>query len=265
MMRLTNDEARNSIEASLEHAVFRADQLSDLITDWRAAASIGWSPRIETRRFRAIATAVPQPPIQFAILAAEAIHPVPAALDHIIWHLAPSSLRSDERRARRLYFPIVTNEAYWPPQNLEWLSSGQLSAIEHVQPFRAVRDGETTFQAKDHAFATARAINDNAKHRTNYLAGTKVRDPMKIDEKTVYPPGVSRFDVHHSPTKKYPVAGDALVDLSHPPGHFDWRLSVPSLDVTFRVRDDFAIHHEQLGRLVRDCRGLIRQLMDGLF
>jgi hypothetical protein len=77
-------------------------------------------------------------PTWLSPLIGDCVHNLRAALDYLIWELAPASARADSKQAGRLEFPIFTDpDLYrrWAPQKIGSLPPGAQTTIEILQPF----------------------------------------------------------------------------------------------------------------------------------
>jgi hypothetical protein len=77
-----------------------------------------------------------EPPREFGLIVGDAVHNMRAALDYLVYALAPPEVR----RKRRTQFPIFADQSDFDersPSMLEGLMPDELELIERVQPFMA--------------------------------------------------------------------------------------------------------------------------------
>ncbi len=99
-----------------------------------------------------------EPPRELALPFGDAIQNIRAALDHLVYELAPPRAR----RSRKLQFPIFTDECEFKvrsPPMIEGITGDERTLIERVQPYAA------TNIPSDDPLAVLRKLSNRDKHR----------------------------------------------------------------------------------------------------
>ena len=112
------------------------------------------------------------PPLdQWALIFADCIHNIRAALDQLAWQLDPTP----EAGAGGTTFPIFTNAPKkWPPGSVARMPAEAQAIIQRLQPYHAIATAAAGEQAAEHFLAVIQELDNSDKHRVLLVPSTTV-------------------------------------------------------------------------------------------
>lgn len=269
---------RDSLAASCALAEHRANELAALTELWATSAEL----MLEEERtpeyvaFRAVE--VPEPPVLFSLLLAEAIHVLATAFDHVAWALVSEETRINENLARSVQMPVVLREQAWEGlirRKLRGMPAQYEPILRSIQPFERVKRAErrpgVVPRAADFDLSYMRGLDNAAKHRAHHLAKASLPEPLEWHTITPSDHDESLRIEHYS-------GGGLVVGLElfkmYIPERYTVTMRQPRIDINFLPSatlsaDDerftsLAIPHGQFRRLISDLVGTLNRLVDGI-
>jgi hypothetical protein len=262
----------SDVEAILDHATNRVRELADDIFEWCQEQFLDttWSSGANGTRY--VLRSVPQPPISFAIRAAESLHPVATVFDHIAWKVALNEARANERNAKRIFFPICSTQSAWNEKSLlERFPVEAVKVFRRWQPF-ASNDpvyGRSELGRLAHPLTALQDLDNAAKHRTTHLIRVLMTKGIEVDGTADIPVSARRgqVEVQYRNVPGVVRPGDVLMSIRGVRWYPFVTRSVPAVALSF-AREDWSkkksVHYEQLELIVKDAADIARHLMRDL-
>ncbi|MGO4689473.1 hypothetical protein [Glaciibacter sp. 2TAF33] len=224
------------------------------------------------------AAEVPEPPVLFSLLLAEAIHVLATAFDHVAWALVSEETRINQNFARSVQMPVVLRDQAWEgliSRKLRGMPAKYEPTVRSIQPFERVKRAEPrpgiVARAADFDLSYMRGLDNAAKHRAHHLARVSLPEPLEWH--TITP-------ADHDKSLRFErySGGGLVVGLElfkmFIPERYTVTMRQPRIDISFLPSatlsaDDerftsLAIPHGQFRRLISDLVGTLNRLVDGI-
>ena len=170
------EKVKAGTRARIEHVSRRGQELADLVTDWLATKPVGVTSKISDDRliFEGRWRVAPAPSEQWALIFADGIHHLRAAMDNCL-HAIAEQEGATPKQLTAVQFPVVSDPVKWSGERrrIEMLPERVRDVIESLQPFL-----QPVAERSTNGLAVLSSLNNADKHR---IILTSLIQPKSIE------------------------------------------------------------------------------------